>query len=147
MHAIIVVIISSFADCKTERTIAHEKHNSPKRTHLTYSQSQVLFIYSIFLTFIHVYDSCLDLWLMICESLWNTALPLSPSPSCWVAVLVSHISKLKALMGFRSSGELFFLFLFFFWGGAGRWLFDWVVWIVYCLTVAASLIVICRESH
>lgn len=61
VHAIIVVIISSFADCKTERTIVHEKHNSPKRTHLTYSQSQVLFIYSIFLTFIHVYDSCLDL--------------------------------------------------------------------------------------
>lgn len=110
VHAFIVVICSS-ADCKTERTIVHEKHNSPKRTHLTYSQSQVLFIYSIFITFIHVYGSCLDLWLMICESLWNAAL----SPSCWVAVLVSHISKLKALMGFRSSGE-FFLFL----GGGGE---------------------------
>lgn len=54
VHAFIVVIISSSADCKTERTIVHEKHNSPKRTHLTYSQSQVLFIYSIFITFIHV---------------------------------------------------------------------------------------------
>lgn len=61
VHAFIVVIISSSADCRTERTIVHEKHNSPKRTHLTYSQSQVLFIYSIFITFINVYDSCLDL--------------------------------------------------------------------------------------
>lgn len=61
VHAFIVVIISSSADCKTERTTVHEKHNSPKRTHLTYSQSQVLFIYSIFITFIHVYESCLDL--------------------------------------------------------------------------------------
>ena len=121
VHAFIVVIISSSADCKTERTIVHEKHKSPKRTHLTYSQSQVLCIYSIFITFIHVYDSCLDLWLMICESLWNTA--LSPSPSCRVAVLVSHISKLKALMGFRSSGEFFEGFFFF---GAGRWgLIEW----------------------
>lgn len=110
VHAFIVVIISSSADCKTERTIVHEKHNSPKRTHLTYSQSQVLFIYSIFITFINVYDSCLDLWLMICGLLWNAAL----SPSCQVAVLVSHISKLKALMGFRLSGEFFLLF-FFFW--------------------------------
>lgn len=111
MHAFIVVIISSSADCKTERTIVHEKHNSPKRTHLTYSQSQVLFIYSIFITFINVYDSCLDLWVMICESLWNAAL----SPSCQVAVLVSHISKLKALMGFRLSGEFFLLFFLAQW--------------------------------
>ena len=88
-----------------------------KRTHRTYSQSQVLCIYSIFITFIHVYDSCLDLWLMICESLWNTA--LSPSPSCRVAVLVSHISKLKALMGFRSSGEFLGFFSFLALGDGG----------------------------
>lgn len=63
VHAFIVVSgFSSSADCKTERTTVHEKkHNSPGRTHHTYSQSQVLFIYSIFLTSIHVYDLCLDL--------------------------------------------------------------------------------------
>lgn len=96
------------------------------------------YLYTLyFLTFIHVYDSCLDLWLMICESLWNTALSLSPSPSCRVAVLVSHISKLKALMGFRSSGE--FLFLFFYLAlRDGSWSS------VYFLIVAASLTVICK---
>lgn len=63
VHAFIVVSgFSSSADCKTERTTVHEeKHNSPRRTHHTYSQSQVLFIYSIFLTSIHVYDLSLDL--------------------------------------------------------------------------------------
>lgn len=57
---------------------------------------------------------------MICKSLWNAAL----SPSCQAAVLVSHISKLKALMGFRSSGEFFLFFIYFF--GAARWgLIEW----------------------
>lgn len=45
----------------------------------------------------------------------HSALSLSPSPSRWVAVLVSHISKLKALMEIRSSGEILFIsFDFFF---------------------------------
>lgn len=135
MHAFIVVIISSSADCKTERTIVHEKHKSPKRTHLTYSQSQVLCIYSIFITFIHVYDSCLDLWLMICESLWNTA--LSPSPSCRVASVSESYFKTKGSDGIQIEWRVFRGF-FFFW----RWEMgvDRVVSALYFLTVAAWLI-------
>lgn len=55
VHANIVVIVSLYADCRTKRTRVHEEHNSQRRTHLTYSQSQVLFIYYLYILNI---DSC-----------------------------------------------------------------------------------------
>lgn len=49
------------------------------------------------------------------------SLSLSPSPPRRVAVLVSHISKLKALMGFRSGREFFYIFFFLFSFSFWRW--------------------------
>lgn len=57
VHAFIVVIISSSADCKTERTIVHEKHNSPKKNpSYIFTVSGIIYILYIY----NVY-SCLDL--------------------------------------------------------------------------------------
>lgn len=55
VHANIVVIVSLYADCRTKRTRVHEEHKSQRRSHLTYSQSQVLFIYYLYILNI---DSC-----------------------------------------------------------------------------------------
>lgn len=60
VHAFIVVIISSSADCKTERTIVHEKHSSPEENP-SYIFTVSGIIYILYITFILVYDSFLDL--------------------------------------------------------------------------------------
>lgn len=58
MHAFIVVIIYSSADCKTERTIVHEKHNSPKRN------PSYIFTVSGIIYILYIYNIYSCLWLM-----------------------------------------------------------------------------------
>lgn len=58
MHAFIVVIIYSSADCKTGRTIVHEKHNSPKRN------PSYIFTVSGIIYILYIYNIYSCLWLM-----------------------------------------------------------------------------------
>lgn len=118
VHAFIVVIISSSADCRTERTIVQEKHNfSNENPSYIFTVSGIIYI-------LYIYNIYPCLWFMswlMTNNMQVIVARSALSPSHRVAVLVSHISKLKAWMGFRSSGEFFLFFFFPSFQGAVRW--------------------------